>query len=182
MPHIKPRLRAELSRIPPAEAREQASIMAVALAQPHRRGNSDQKAGEPLCEACRRLRLRDELYRAGCDYGVVSRNAKIAMGMRDGVAEGRGSVDDALQVARDRVAVQRYRDAIRVLRGVSRYAYGVLEIYCFEERHVALWGDAYLAQGLDALANHWGMIDRGIAEGKPIWRTGTGWSEFRLPT
>ena len=55
--------------------------------------------------------------------------------------------------------MQRYRDAIRVLRGVSRCAYDVLETYCFEERPAALWGDAHLAQGLDALANHLG-VDR----------------------
>jgi len=167
---IKPRIRAKsISRMTPAAEREQASIMLVVLAQPHRQGRSDTRAGEPLWEACQRLRLRKELYAAGCDYGVVSRSAKIAMGMRvDGVAEGRGSADDARQLARDRLAMQRYRDAIRVLRGVSRYAYDVLETYCFEESPVALWGDAHLAQGLDALANHWGMIDRGINEGKPI--------------
>ena len=35
------------SRQTPAQQREQASIMAVALAQPHRQGSRDPKAGEP---------------------------------------------------------------------------------------------------------------------------------------
>src|SRR5271166_4998241 len=97
------------SRQTPAQQREQASIMSVALAQPHRGGSRDPKAGEPLWEACRRLRLRDELYGAGASYGVVSRSAKIAVGMRvDGVAEGHGSVSDEQQIARDRLARQRY--------------------------------------------------------------------------
>ncbi len=143
--------------------------MAVALAQPHRQGSRDPKAGEPLWAACRRLRLRDELYRAGVGYGVVSRSAKIALGVRvDGVAEGSGSVDDERQIARDRLARQRYNEAVRVLRRVSPYCHQVMEDYCFDERHVALRGDWHLARGLEALANHWGMIDRGINEGKPI--------------
>ena len=167
MPRIKYRFRAKVSgRQTPAQEREQASIMSVALAQPHRRGSRDPKAAEPLWEVCRRLRLRDELYRAGMSYGVVSRSAKIAFGMRvDGVAEGHGSVSDEQQIARDRLARQRYDEAVRVLKRVSPYCHQVLEEYCFEERHVALWGDAHLAKGLDALANLWGMIDRGINEG-----------------
>ena len=174
MPRIKPRIRANArSRQTPAQEREQAGIMAVALAQLHRRGSRDPKAGEPLWEACRRLRLRDELYRAGVSYGVVSRSAKIAFGMRvDGVAEGRGSVEDEQQIARHRLARQRYDEAVRALKRVSPYCHQVMEEYCFDERHVALWGDWHLTRGLEALANLWGMIDRGINEGKPIWHAG----------
>jgi len=66
------------------------------------------------------------------------------------------------------LARQRYDEAVRALKRVSPYCHQVLEEYCFDERHVALWGDWHLAKGLDALANLWGMIDRGINEGKPI--------------
>jgi len=84
-------------------------------------------------------------------YGVVSRSAKIAFGMRvDGVAEGGGSVDDERQIARDRLARQRYNEVVRVLGRVSPYCHQVMEEHCFDERHVAPWGDWHLAKGLDA--------------------------------
>ncbi len=153
MPRIKHGIRAKVSgRQTPAQEGEQASIMSVALAQPHRGARRSRSRRAPL-GGRRRLRLRDELYRAGASYGVVSRSAKIALGMRvDGVAEGHGSVSDEQQIARDRLARQRYDEAVRVLRRVSP----------FRGAPRGPLGRRHLTKGLDALANFWGMIDRGI--------------------
>jgi hypothetical protein len=64
----------------------------VVLAQPHRRGERDQKASSALGRLCLRNKLEGELYQAGEDYGNLVRRWRIAKGVpvqgRPGVSLG----------------------------------------------------------------------------------------------
>jgi hypothetical protein len=53
----------------------------VVLAQPHRRGERDQKAASALGRFCLRHKLEGELYQAGEDYGNLVRRWRIAKGI-----------------------------------------------------------------------------------------------------
>jgi hypothetical protein len=53
----------------------------VVLAQPHRRGERDQKAATALGRFCLRNKLEPELYQAGEDYAALVRRWRVAKGI-----------------------------------------------------------------------------------------------------
>lgn len=152
----------------PAEEREMREIKSVALAQPHRRGNEDVKAGSPLWEACCRLKLNDGLYEAGEKYGDISRAYKASLGIGVGnVGNGLGVLDEEAEEARMKLAKDRYWKAINVLRRAHSMSQGVVERVCYNERPLSFHEDKPFIKGLEALADHLRTLDRGINEGKP---------------
>lgn len=62
------------------------AVKGVVLAQPHRRGDTDQRRASALGRACRRARLRRECYDAGEDYAALVR--------RDWRGDAAGDADD----------------------------------------------------------------------------------------
>lgn len=153
----------------PAEEREARETRSVALAQPHRRGNDDVKAGSPLWEACCRLQLRQELYEAGESYGEISRAYKVTINILGGT--GRGNAGDIRteqeEIARATVVKDRYWKAINVLRRAHPMAQGVVERVCYDLRAPGYHDDDPLKYGLFALAVSFGALKMGINEGKP---------------
>ena len=160
--------RARLDRMPPAERARQQAAMAVALAQPHRKGRSDPRAGEPLWEFCRFMGLREELYRAGSDYEQISRAGKAALGLRvpglcsDG-SGARGAGDG--YSAEDELAIGRYKET-RDFLGVR--AFIAVERVCYYHEPPQQLEARLLAQSLMRLADFFGLVDFGINRGKPF--------------
>lgn len=151
----------------PAEEREAREMRSVALAQPHRRGNEDVRAGSPLWEACARLRLRQELYEAGEQYGEISANYKVTI---DISGPGRGIAgevaSDEEQTARAELAKDRYWKAINVLRRAHPMSQGVVERVCYDLRPLSPHEDVPFKRGVYSLAVHFGTLKLGINEEK----------------
>jgi hypothetical protein len=151
----------------PAEEREAREIRSVALAQPHRRGSDDPKAGSPLWEACSRLRLRQEIYEAGEQYGEISMNYKATIDI-SGPSRGNAgeSSTEEQQAVRATVAKDRYWKAINVLRRAHPMAQGVIERVCYDQRPLSPHDDEAFKKGAFALAIHLQTLKLGINEGK----------------
>lgn len=148
---------------PPAEAREEAATIGVALAQPHRRALTDPRAPgaeDVLWQFCRRQRLREELYRAGVAYGQLSRRAKAAMGIRvpGWEIEPSEEYDEAERQKRAREAIQEYGIATTILRRKSLQTYFALEELCFYARELGETYWPFVPRGLSAMALHFGIL------------------------
>ncbi len=155
------------TRQTPAQLREAEEIMRVALAQPHRRAwegrwqaSRPSGVGTPLFDLAGRLRLREELYEAGVQYSHVSRRGKIALdvpvpGLADEPGGGESEEDREKRARRDKVA---FRDAIYVLRRISRQCFFALEDLCFYERNPGECYDGLAKRGLSAMALHFGLL------------------------
>lgn len=134
---------------------ERDDIMSVALAQPHRRGNPDPRAGTALWEACRSLGLAGKLFRAGRQYGRISHANKLAIDAYGSHhARPHASPQEPWQIARDRRDRAKYDAAVNVLRAVDRHCHGVVERVCFDQRPLPRHEGELLRRGLDALARH----------------------------
>ena len=168
------------------EDAERAAAVAVALAQPERRGIADaaeaSQAGskaarlhEALGRFCARQWPRDEewsdsMYRAGSAYDEIIRDSLIAMGLpyigqaggRDGGEE--LSVEQA--AARKEVALARRKRADEILVRVHARGARVMESLCYVKRDPSPYDDGVLRNGLYALADWLRIIDRGINEGR----------------
>lgn len=142
-----------------AEEREKA----VVLAQPHRRGNSDQKCGWPLGEFAIAHRADlgwdEALYHAGCEYSGLVRRWRLAKGLPDPSA-GRGG---ARGVDVDPEVIIRLESLWQDAEASVRYwggdrAYVAARALCVDHEHlpVEAWRDAM--RGLRLLAKHFGML------------------------
>ena len=149
----------------PAEEREAAEMRSVALRQPHRQGNDSVRAGEPLWEACERLRLREELYMAGQHYGEVSRNYKVTIDIAAPPSRDAGTVPPEDQIeARAKLAKDRYWAAINTLRSAHPMAQGVIERVCYDLRPLNPHEENPFRKGLYSLSVHFGILKLGINE------------------
>jgi hypothetical protein len=158
------------------ERREQADVMSVALAQPHRRGISaaeSQRAGgrglrltTPLGRFCEANHLADGLYQAGIQYGEVCRAGKSAKGFiahKAGEQLGFGSsLTDAQIAAMNEAAMMRWASAEAVLRQIMQRLPAAMERMCFDDRDPSFYDRDLLKNGLFRLAIHFATIDRGI--------------------
>ncbi len=70
------------------------AIIGVVLAQPHRRGDTDQLRASALGRACMRARLRRECYDAGEDYASIVRRWRAAKGCPTTLRLGGASLGD----------------------------------------------------------------------------------------
>ena len=154
----------------PAEARAQAEIMSVALSQPHRRGSTDKRAGEPLYDFFIAQRLRDELYTAGVEYETVVHQHRVLMGLGMGNSsspEGRGEpLSDAQLRANCEAARMKRDEADYALVRVAPNAKSAMIRLCVDKVTPSPYDESVLRRGLWALAVHFGIINRGINEGK----------------
>ena len=158
---------ANVNRMTPAERQAQQEAKAVVLAQPHRRGSDDRRCASALWAACRRLRLRDELYDAGERYAEMSMAYKASIGLGVGnVGNGWGiGLSEEAEAAQAALAKSRYLDAIKVLHRAHPRAFGAVEALCYDQRDC--FDDAALKKGLMALALHLGTLKLGINADKP---------------
>lgn len=153
----------------PAEEKDAKDWKSVAIKQPHRRdlaNPEDPRAGLPLWDACCRLRLRQELYEAGEQYGEISANYKVTI---DISGPGRGIAGEVAseeqQAARAALAKDRYWKAINVLRGAHPMSQGVIERVCYDLRPLSPHDDVPFEKGVYSLAVHFGTLKLGINEG-----------------
>ena len=83
-----------------AKLKEQAEMQTV-LAQPHRRGNTDQRCASALGRACMALGLPQSYYDAGQNYAALRRRWRAAKGIptdeRLGIGSGAGPEDGTVE-------------------------------------------------------------------------------------
>jgi len=84
------------------------AIVGVVLAQPHRRGDTDQRRASALGRACMRARLRLECYDAGEDYAATVRRWRAAKGCPTTLRLGGSSLSEGP----DEATVARWRKTI----------------------------------------------------------------------
>ena len=149
-----------------------AEAMEVALSNPIRQGDAGKRAGDALDAYCKRLRLRPECYRAGCDYDQQVRAEKTARGF---VVEGTSPPPDGIPILSEAEA-QAKREAAIMALGVSD---GILilvharcprrmVLLCFDRLPPSLYDEGILTNGLLSLSRHYGLLDEGINRDKPI--------------
>lgn len=73
------RKRATRTEIAEAQKRAEQKEQDQVLSQPHRRGDGDQRLHCALGQACKRLKLREELYRAGDEYATLVRYWRVSI-------------------------------------------------------------------------------------------------------
>jgi hypothetical protein len=173
-------------RMSDREAAEQREIMAVALAQPHRRDAeypNDERLEGPLGRFVAKIWDRkDELYsacfRAGCDYRKDVNSARVAHGF---VVEGFEPAKLGLPISLDyptpaQIAAQQAVIA-ELDRVVARANETLVEVHyrlpramerlCCTLLDPSPYDEDMLRAGLWRLAGHYGLLDRGINSLRP---------------
>lgn len=145
-----------------AKPETEKKLMAVVLAQPHRRGNRDQRCESALGRMVIGLKLPDAYFRAGEEFAAIYRRWRLAKGLAVGHAtEGKGgSVDPTPEeISRLSKALVASQNAIIEAAGYKGYS-GVRSIV-IEGLDLTLTSESEGAtiDGLHALAIHYGMID-----------------------
>lgn len=151
------------------EAEEsEVATMAVALAQPHRRGSDDKRAGEPLYELCLAYRWRDEMYHAGVAYGEIVRQDRAASGFHvPGLVAGEGEARTEQEITASReLARLRRNKADEELRDVMLRAPSVMVSLCYDMLEPSHKNHGLIQNCLWRLAVHLGMVKLGINEGR----------------
>jgi hypothetical protein len=151
--------------------REQEDIMSVGLAQPHRRGSLEPRAGEPLFEFCAAHALAAFCYDAGAQYEQALRQAKAAKGfLVPGLFPGEndGNLSQKQIEAMREASILRERKLSGLLRQIMPRAPAVMERLCFDQLPWSIYDESLIKQCLLALADGLGLIDRGINAEKPI--------------
>jgi hypothetical protein len=152
--------------LPTKEQKERDEILSVALNQPHRRGSDDKKLCDPLGRFCSSRRLRDECHAAGVRYAEIVGEAKTAQGFRvpgwqPGFA-GFEALTDEQKQARKEAALMRLKSANAAISPINYKLPWILEQFCFFQLELP-WEREYVVElGLARLADHFGLIDRGI--------------------
>jgi hypothetical protein len=126
------------------------ATMAVALAQPHRQGSSDRR----LENALGRLKLPDNLFRAGRRYASVSLDFKRAIDAFERRRKSGGRPQTKSEVSRDLRARARYEAAVDALLAADPDCHALIERVCVDEREPHPGEDELLVKGLNALAKH----------------------------
>jgi hypothetical protein len=141
-------------------------VMAVALAQPHRRGNCDPKLGSSLGRFCVEHKLGEHLYEAGLQYRNVTREHLNAWGFAvdgwepsdRGYAE---MTDEQRRACRD-LADKRLRSADKILNALyprrPGWLPGLITWLCCGGGHCT--ETDVVRRGLMALSDAWGMTPR----------------------
>lgn len=152
---------------PPGDVIEREDVRAVALAQPHRRGNDS-----TLCEAafgrfCIRQKLNEAIYTAGEMFRATNQRWRNAKGLYSG-----HYIEPGLGAEREPTAdeIKAMRQAITAMEtAIAESAAGYLGVRT--ARHVILDGvdlpglDKYLVTAMAALAVHLGLLN---ASGSPF--------------
>jgi hypothetical protein len=139
-----------------AEVKARDDTMSDALAQPHRRGDSDPRLEDPLWGVCQRLRLSGRLFRAGRQYARISRANKLAIDAYGSYrAQPHARPQSPWEIESDRRDRAKYDAAVDALRAVDPNCHRVIERAC-HDGSAPFNGeeDGLLRRGLDALANH----------------------------
>lgn len=153
-------------------AAERAETMAVALAQPHRRGSDCREAGLPLAQFIAASGLRNEAALAGRRYAEVVRCARRAMGLYvpglDLEPKPAEPLDLEQQAAVDRGAKMALLAADNVLRIETRAERAPRRMVrlCCDELPWDPADERILWEGLRALMYHFGLLDEGINRGR----------------
>jgi hypothetical protein len=150
------------------EAARSASVMAVALSQPHRQGNASRHAGDALKAFCRRHRLRDECFEAGEKYDREARAEKSARGFHvvDQAPGEPENLDEGARDAKIELAIMNFRASNAVLAQIHRRCPRAMELLCYDRLPVAPENEAMLVNGLLNLARHYALLDEGINRDK----------------
>ena len=109
-------------------AQPQIFMEAVVLAQPHRKGNTDQRCATVLGHFCVRNKIRAELTDAGEEYGATVRRWRAAKGIpspfhNEAAGSGRGPSDDTVATWQRRMLEMEcamMREGIRSLLAVKQ--------------------------------------------------------------
>ncbi|MDR3464175.1 MAG: hypothetical protein P4L76_17875 [Beijerinckiaceae bacterium] len=162
----------------PKEEAAQREIMAVALAQPHRRGSDDPRMATPLGRFVEKTWSHKESlyfsgYRAGGDYARDVHAALVARGFKvDGFEPEKlglvGLPDDPTPA---QIAAQQAQIA-QLDRAVARANETLVEVHARLPRAMerlcctlidpSPYDEDMLRAGLWRLAGHYGLLDRGI--------------------
>lgn len=154
------------------KAAESADAMAVALAQPHRRGNADPRAQEPLYQFCEAHKCAEFCYRAGALYEETLRQSKAARGFEvPGLSRGEGGIldEDEIEALRE-AAVLQEKKAQERLRMIMPRLPRAMERLCYDHLGPpSPYDEQIIKDGLVALAHDiYGLLDRGINADKAL--------------
>lgn len=137
------------------------SEMAVVLAQPHRRGNRDQKCESALGRFCIRMKLREELHDAGKHYANITRLWRVAKGIpsqlvKGGIGSGNGPSDAT--VAEWSRKLSRVQTAMQ--RGTPE-GYYAIRLLCLDNEDVEYLNEAQAVDALVIMAREFGYLSTG---------------------
>lgn len=156
----------EARELPPTDqAKDRASNIAVALAQPHRRGSDSERLGTALgrfLAAQRNAALADYGWQAGQRYAEIIKQARNAIGLPvHGWAPSDGGfveLDDDQLRAQNQSAKKNLRDAEAILRAVMPRLPSVMAKLVYDEIEPFPGDGGILVHGLINLAIKWGFL------------------------
>ena len=135
----------------------------VVLAQPHRRGNTDQKCGWPLGEFAiankARIGWDEALYDAGNEYSSIVRRWRLAKGLPDpsaGRGVGVGSEADPDYIAKLESRWNEAEDFVRYKGGIKPYL--AIRSLCADHETLPDAEHGHAMHGLRLLARHFLML------------------------
>lgn len=137
-------------------------VDATALAQPHRRGNKDQRCVSVFGRFCIRALLRSELFAAGEEYGVAVLRWRAAKGIPVGLVSRSGGLSEPRPPA---VVQALGRRMLRMERAMAMdagfTAYLAVRQLVVDENPLGMDQDGRAISGLMALAVHLGWLRPG---------------------
>lgn len=145
-----------------AEANALHQVVGLVLNQPHRMGDNDQRLHCALGRMCKRLKLRDELYRAGDEYAALVRRWLIAIGgiRPEGHKASGNSQEEITREIADKLTA-RLDEADAVLKRSGAYPWVRHICVDYPSQNVSELppiAGAKARQGLFDLAVHFGML------------------------
>lgn len=145
--------RSQAARLNAMEQARQEDVKSVALAQPHRQGSDDRALGSALGRLCRRLNWRDELYRAGEDYGEAIRAARQAEGftVTGSHAHAFCGLSEMTEAERERL-IRKRDDLDLMLMRLDERAPRLMERLCYDDEDIPLYREALAGDCLILLA------------------------------
>lgn len=168
-----------LARQTPAQIKAADEIMSVVKAQPHRQGSDDPRLSDPLGQFCAAQWVpiwvdgrdanrehRDDMYRAGCQYGEIVHQHRVLMDLGDGGRTTPEGISCALTDEQRRAncdAARLKREAAEgILRNVHSRGVSAMTRLCVEGRDPLPTNENLSKACLWALAVHFGIQKLGI--------------------
>ncbi len=149
------------------EAAKHAETLAVALANPDRRGDPGKRAGDALAVFC--VGLRRECYDAGEQYGRKARADKSARGFHvvdQAPGEGEILTEEEIE-AKHQAAIMSFRESNGVLSAIHPRLPKRMELLCYDRLEPSIYDEDMLRNGLFNLVRHYGLLGDSINRDKP---------------
>jgi hypothetical protein len=133
-------------------------IRAVVLAQPHRRGNTDQRCASSFGRFCLRNKLSQSVHDAGEEYRGTTQRWRILKGVpcrrEPGLSDGVGEIDNDLV----RAIGSHMLTMERAMVAASLCGFYALRGMLLDDFEIGMDEDGPAAEALEALAVHLGFL------------------------